>query len=113
MVPTPVLFAETPGDNAHDELRDHNPLPSRSTVPLTATLPTQGQAGCSGEGDPTRAPGRLLQDPSKAGQDVAEGQVSSSTDPVKSPMKDPTMASLGGAHAGETNANLCRPNKAL
>ena len=60
MVPTPVLFGEAPGDTAKVELRDHNPFALRSTVTSTATLPAQGQAGCTVEGDFPRAAGSLI-----------------------------------------------------
>ena len=51
MVLTPVLLAESPGDIAQAEFRDHNPFASRSMVTSTPTLPTQGPAGCHAEGE--------------------------------------------------------------
>ena len=56
MVPTPVLLAETPGDAAQAEQREHNPFASPSMVTSSATLPKQGQAACDGEGVPLGQP---------------------------------------------------------
>ena len=100
MVPTPVLLAETPGDTAQAELHEHNPVASRSTITSTATLPTQGQAGCSGEGELPRAAGSFLKDQQRARKVVVECQVSSSTDPVEAPAKEQSMATPDEAQVG-------------
>ena len=92
MVPTPVLLADAPGDTAQAELREPNPFASRSTVTSTATLPTQGQAGCSGEWKLPLAARSIVKDPRRARKVVVEGQVSSSTDPVEAPAKEQSMA---------------------
>ena len=101
MVPIPVLLADAHADTAGAELREHNPFASRSTVTSTATLPTQGQPGCSGEGELPRAAGSLLKDPRWARQVVTGGQVSSSTDPVEAPAKEPSMATPGVVQVGD------------
>ena len=106
MDPTPVLLPDAPGETAQAELRDNNPFASSSTVTSTATVPTQGRAGCNAEGEPSRAAGNLLKDPRRTRQVVVEGQVSSSTDTVESPAKGQSMATPACAHAAETNANL-------
>ena len=106
MVPTPVLFAETPCDNAQVEQRDHNLFASRSSLTPAAATQSQGQAERSAGGDIHRATGILLKDPCKVRKAVVEGQVNSSTDPVESPNKEQPMATPSNAEVGETNANL-------
>ena len=101
MVRTPVLLADAPGETAQAELREHNPFASRSIVTSSATLPTQGQARCSGEGQLPRAAGSLLKDPRSARKVVVEGQVSSTTDPAGSPRKETSKATLTGVQVGE------------
>ena len=101
MVPTSLLLADAPGDAAQAELRAHNSFALRSTIALTATLPTQGQAWCSAEGDSTRVAGSLLRDPRRAKQVVVELQVSSSTDPVVAPAKEHPLATPSGVQVGE------------
>ena len=100
MVATPVLLADAPGDTAQAELREPNPFAWRSTVTSTPTLPTQGQAGCSGEGEFPRAAGSFLKDQRRARKVVVEGQVSSSTDPVEAPAKEQSMATPAEAQVG-------------
>ena len=92
MVPTPVLLADAPGETAQAELRENNPFASRSTSTSSATLPTQGPAGCSVEGDSPRVACSLLRDPRRAKQMVVGGQVSSSSDPLEAPAKAQSMA---------------------
>ena len=77
MVHMPVLLADAPGVTAQAELREHNPFASRCTVTSPATLPTQGHAGCSGEGEIRPAAGSFLKDPRRARRVVTEVQVSS------------------------------------
>ena len=86
---------------AQAELCEHNRFALRSTVTSTATLPTQGQDGCSGEGKLPRAAGSLLKDPRRARKVVVEEQVSSSTDPVEAPAKEPQMATPSVVQVGE------------
>ena len=99
MVPTPVLLADAPGETAQAELREHNPFASRSST-SSATLPTQGQAECSGERDSSRVAGSLVRDPRRAKQMVVSGHVSSSTDPVEAPAKEQSMATPGPVRIG-------------
>ena len=51
MVTIPVDLADAHRDTAQVELREVNPFGLRSTVTSNATLPTQGQAVCSGNGN--------------------------------------------------------------
>ena len=99
MVPTPVLLADAPGETAQAELREHNPFASRSST-STATLPTEGQAECSAEGDSPRVAGSLLRDSRMAKQTVVGWQVSFSTDPMEAPAKEQSMATPGPVQVG-------------
>ena len=101
MVPTPALLPDAPGDTAQAELREHKPFALRGLVPSTATLPTQGQAGCTAEGGSPRAAGSLLKDPRRARKLVVEWQVSSSTDQVEAPAKAQSMATPSRVQVGE------------
>ena len=100
MVPTPVRFADAPGDAAHAELWAHNPFAMRSSVTSTATLPTHGQAGCIAEGDSPPAAGSLLKDSRRAREVVWEWQVSAKTEPAESPMNEQSEAMLIGVQVG-------------
>ena len=100
MVPTPVPLADAPGETAQAELRKHHPFASRSTGTSTATLRSQGQAGCSGEGKFSRAAGTLVQDQRRARKVVVEGEVSSSTGQVEAPAKEQSMATPGPVQVG-------------
>ena len=90
MVATPVLLADAPGDAAQADLRANNPFASRNTS-STAPLATTEQVGSIAGGDSPWASGSLLKDPRRARQ-VVEGQVSSTTEPAESPMKETSQA---------------------
>ena len=109
MVPTQVLLADAPGETAQAELREHNPFASRSST-SSATLPTQGQAECSAEGDSPRVASSLLRDPRRAKQPGVGGQVSSSTDPVEGPAKEQPMATPGPVRVG-VDEQLAAPTR--
>ena len=115
MVPTPVLLAETPGDAAQAEQREHNPFASPSMVTSSATLPKQGQAACDGEGVPLGQPaaGSLLKDPRRARKVVVEGHVSSTSDPAESPVKEQSMATPEAVQDGVTNASMCQRRESV
>ena len=51
--------------------------------------------------EPPLAAGSLLNDPRRAKKVVAEGKLSSRTDPAQSPMNDPSMATSNGVQVGE------------
>ena len=93
MVPTPVLLADAPGDAAQAELRANNPFASRSTTSSIGLLAMPGQVGSIAGGDSPWASGGSLKDPRRAKQ-VAEGQVSSTTQPAESPMKETSQATV-------------------
>ena len=101
MVPTPVILHDATGDTAQAELREANPFASRRTVTSTATLPKQGQAGCSGKGELPRAAGSLIRDSRRARKVVLEGQVSAKTEPAESPMNAQSEAMPMGVQVGE------------
>ena len=100
MVTIPVDLADAHRDTAQVELREVNPFGLRSTVTSNATLPTQGQAVCSGEWQLPRAAGSLLQDTRRARQ-VLEGEVSAKTEPAESPMNERSEAMPMGVQVGE------------
>ena len=108
---TRVLLAETPGDTAQTELREHNPFASRSMVTSSATLPTQGQAGCKPVVEPPRATASLLKDPRRA-NNLVEEEVSSTTDAMEAAAKEQPMATPS-AQVGMTNANLWVPRESI
>ena len=60
MVHTQVLFVDAPGVTAQVEQRVNTPFAMRCTFTSTATLPAQGQAGSTAEGDFPRAAGSLI-----------------------------------------------------
>ena len=93
MVPTPVLLADVPGDATQANLRANNPFASRSTTSSTALLAMPEQAGSIAGGDSPWALGGLLKVPRRAKQ-VVEGQVSSTTEPPQSPMKETSQATV-------------------
>ena len=93
MVPTPVLLADVPGDAAQANLRANNPFASRSSTSSTVLLAMPEHAGSIAGGDSPWALGSLLKDPRRAKQ-VAEGQVSSTTEPAESPMKETSQATV-------------------
>ena len=93
VVPTPVLLADVPGDAAQAELRANNPFASRSTTSSTAPLAMPEQVGSIAGGDSPWASGSLLKDPRRAKQTVG-GQVSSTTEPAESPMKETSQATV-------------------
>ena len=74
-----MLLAETRGDTAEVELREHNPFAPRNMVTSTATLPIEGVPLPS-------AAGSLLTDPRRA-RKVLEELVSSTTDTVQAQAK--------------------------
>ena len=101
MILTPLLLTDPPpGETAHGEHLEHNPFAFPRISTSSATLPTEGQAGCSAEGDSTRVAGNLLRDQRTAKQLVVGGQVSSSTGPVEAPTKEPPMATPRVAQVG-------------
>ena len=63
MVPTPVVFQETPADTEHRELCEHSLFASARIGSPAATLPTPGQAGYAAARQITRETGNLLNDP--------------------------------------------------
>ena len=89
----PVLLADAPEDAAQAELRANNPFASRSTASSTAPLATPEQFGSIAGGDSPWALGSLLKDPRRAKQ-VAEGQVSSTTESAESPIKETSNATV-------------------
>ena len=70
MGPTTLLLADATGEAAQIELREQNPFALRSTATSTATLPPQGQAALSAEGDSPLVADRLLRDRRRAKQVV-------------------------------------------
>ena len=99
MVPTKVLLADPPGETVQTELSEHNPFASRSST-SSVTVPTQGQAECSAEGDSPRVAGSLLRHPRRAKQIVFSGQLSSSTDPVEALSKEQSTATPVNVQVG-------------
>ena len=113
MVRKPLLFAEPPGDTAQEELCEDYPFALRSVITSAATMPCQRQAGCDAEGDTPPATGTLLKDPSKVRNCVREGQLSSPTDPLTSPLKDQSKETQNEAVAGVTSSNLRTRNNSV
>ena len=113
MVPTPVLFAHTPGVTAQVEIRAHNPFALRSALTPVATQPTQGQAWCDAEGDIPRPTGSLLKGTRKVRKGLMEEQVNSSTDPQESSMKEHSTAKQGDTVAGQRSAILRGRNNSV
>ena len=101
MVPSQLLLADAAVDTAQAELLEHNHFALRSTVTSTATLPKQGQAGCSGELVLPRAAGSLLKDPRMARHVAGDELVSSLTDTVEAPAQEPSMTTPGVVLVGD------------
>ena len=101
MVPTPVIETDARAYSAQAEQLEHNPFASPIRGTSTSPLPTQGQAGCSCEGDSPRAAGSLLQDTRSARKVVLEEQLSSSTDRVEAPAKEQAVATHSGVEVGQ------------
>ena len=86
-----VLIADA-RDAAQDDLRANNPLATRSTSSI-APLATPEQVGSIAGGDCPWVSGSLLKDPRMA-MEEREWQVSSTTEPAESPMKETSQATL-------------------
>ena len=105
MAPPPLLLAVGPWDAAQVELHEHNHFALRSMVTSTASLPKQLRLDYGAGGNPPRATVSLLKDRLRVRQGALERQVSSSTDPQESPMKE--QMATQGAPVNVTSANLC------
>ena len=89
-------------------------IPSPRAVRFAQPPPLQAQrqAGCSGEWDPLRVSGSLVNDRGRIRKLVVERQVSSSTDWVESPVKEKPSATPS-VQVAETNANLPARNNCV